>query len=177
MLARPMPSALAISVSPEISKPIGRQLSVTHRMLNISVPEPRLQRPRIMPLVGKLVTATMAQHVGMDREWHAGSLADALDEGMEALGRHRRTALGHEHVRAGRLFSLKAAQSPQLIALEGMDARCAALAPTGSKSSTADRLAAQQVGSYRGNTGRDAQEVATAAPDPRPTFDHALSCK
>jgi len=28
----------------------------------------------------------MAQHVGMDREWHLGSLADTLDEAMESIG-------------------------------------------------------------------------------------------
>ena len=75
-------------------------------MLNIAVPEPRLQRPRIVPLVGKLVAAAMPKHVGMDREGHAGSLAETLDQGMEALRRHRRAALGYEHMRAWCLFAL-----------------------------------------------------------------------
>jgi len=45
------------SLPPEIPKPIWRQLSVAHRMLNVAVPKPRLQRPCVVPLVRKLVTA------------------------------------------------------------------------------------------------------------------------
>jgi len=75
-------------------------------MLDIAMPEPRLQRSRIMSLVGKLVAAAVPQHVGMDREGHAGPLAEALDQGMEALRRHRRAALGNEDVRAWRLLAL-----------------------------------------------------------------------
>ncbi len=48
----------------------------------------------------------MPQHVGMDREGHAGPLAEALDQSMEALRRHRRAALGNEDVRAWRLLAL-----------------------------------------------------------------------
>ncbi len=96
------------SPPPEIPEPIRRQLRVTHRVLNIAVPEPRLQRPRIMPLVRKLVTAAVAQHVGMDSEGHTRTLTEAPDQGMEALRRHRRAALGYEHVRAWCLFSLQA---------------------------------------------------------------------
>ncbi len=43
------------------------------------MPQPRLQSTGIVPLIGKLVTAAVAQHVGMNREGHAGSLAEALD--------------------------------------------------------------------------------------------------
>jgi hypothetical protein len=90
-------------------------------MLNVAVPEPCLQRPGIVPLVGKLITATVAQHVRMDREGHSSSLAEALDQGMEALRRHGRTTLRDEHVRARRLFALQPTQRPQLIALQWMD--------------------------------------------------------
>jgi hypothetical protein len=57
----------------------------------------------------------------MDCEGHAGPLAEVLDQGMEALRRHRRAALGHEHVRGGPLFALQPAQRPQLVALKRMD--------------------------------------------------------
>ena len=50
------------------------------------VPEVVLQRPRVVAIVGELETTGMAQHVGVDREWHLGSLADALDESVEADG-------------------------------------------------------------------------------------------
>ena len=95
---------------------MGRQLRVAHRMLDIPMPQPRLQSTGIVPLIGKLVTAAVAQHVGMDCEGHAGPLA-TLDQGMEAFWRQRRTALGHEHVRAGPLFALQPPQPPQLVAL------------------------------------------------------------
>ena len=104
---------------------MGRQLGIPHRMLNVAVPEPRLQRPRIVP---QLVTAAVPQHMGMNREGHAGPFAEVLDQGMEDFRRHRRGALGYEHVRGGPLFALQAAQRPQLIALQRMHARRPALA-------------------------------------------------
>jgi hypothetical protein len=37
-------------------------------------------------VIGELESAGMAKHVGVDREWHVGSLADALDEAVETDG-------------------------------------------------------------------------------------------
>ena len=37
-------------------------------------------------IVGELEPAGMAEHVGMDREWHLGGLPDALDEAVETDG-------------------------------------------------------------------------------------------
>ena len=48
-----------------------------------------LQSAGIVAVVGELVTAGVAQHVWMDREWHLGGLAEALDEMMEAHGADR----------------------------------------------------------------------------------------
>jgi hypothetical protein len=53
-------------------------------MLNVLVPEVMLQSPRVVAVVGELKTTGMAKHVWMDRERHLGSLADALDEAVEA---------------------------------------------------------------------------------------------
>jgi hypothetical protein len=46
---------------------------------------------------------------------------EQLDQGMEALRRHWRTALGYEHVRPRRLFPLSPTERPQLVALDWMD--------------------------------------------------------
>jgi hypothetical protein len=40
----------------------------------------------------------MAKHVWMDREWHLGGLANALDEAVETDGADWSTALGNEDV-------------------------------------------------------------------------------
>jgi hypothetical protein len=103
-----MPGALEISLSPKVPEPIWRQFGIARRVLNITVPEPRLQRPGIVPFVGKLVATAVAQHVGMDREGHAGPLAETSNQGMETLGRHWRATLGYKDVRAWCLFSLQA---------------------------------------------------------------------
>ena len=62
-------------------------------MLDVPVPEVVLQGPRVMAIVGELEPTGMAQHVWVDREWHLGSLADALDEAVETD-----SALGNEYV-------------------------------------------------------------------------------
>jgi hypothetical protein len=65
---------------------MGRSLTVAALRKLPLVPEVVLQRPRVVPVVGELEAAGMAKHVGVDREWHLGGLADALDEAMEADG-------------------------------------------------------------------------------------------
>ena len=51
----------------------------TARALQVPVPEVVRQGPRIVPLVGQLVAAGMAQHVGMNREAEARCLASSLN--------------------------------------------------------------------------------------------------
>jgi len=48
---------------PEILEPRWCQFGVAHRVLDISVAEVRLQRSRVVPLVGKRVTAGVAERV------------------------------------------------------------------------------------------------------------------
>ena len=67
-------------------------------MLNVLVPEIVLQRPRVMAIVGEFEPTGMAKHVRVDREWHLGSLADALDEAVETDGADWSAALGNEEV-------------------------------------------------------------------------------
>src|SRR5215813_11541560 len=85
------PLAVAVSaarrdrrLSPEVHKSIRGQLGVTHRVLNILVPQPSLQCPRVVAGVGKGVAAGMPQHVRMYREWSARSRRHA-DQGHAPL--------------------------------------------------------------------------------------------
>src|SRR5437016_5291483 len=99
-------------------------------MLNVAMPEPRLQCPGIVTRIRQRKAAGVPQHVRVDRERHAGPLTEARDERMEALWRHRAAALRGEHVRpGGGLLALQAAQGPDLIALHRVHARRSPLAP------------------------------------------------
>jgi hypothetical protein len=70
-----------------------------------------------------------AQHVRVDGKGQASTLADAAEQGIEALGRHGSTALGREHVRGWLLLTLQTPYCVQLIALQRMDARRPVLDP------------------------------------------------
>jgi hypothetical protein len=65
-------------------------------VLNVLVPEVVLQGPRVVAIVGELEPTGMAEHVRVDRDWHLGGLADALDKPVETYGAHWSTALGNE---------------------------------------------------------------------------------
>ena len=67
-------------------------------MLDVLVPEVVLQRPGVVAVVGELEPTGMAKHVRVDREWHLGGLADALDEAVETDGADWSAALGNEYV-------------------------------------------------------------------------------
>src|SRR6266436_2635854 len=86
------------SSPPKVFEAIGRHLGVPHCVLNVLVPEVVLQGPRVVAIVGELEPASMAKHVRVDREWHLGGLADALDEAMETDRADWSAALGNEHV-------------------------------------------------------------------------------
>ena len=51
-----------------------------------------------MAIVGELEPAGMAKHMRVDREWHLGGLAEALNEPVETDGTDWPTALGNEYV-------------------------------------------------------------------------------
>src|SRR5215471_3318898 len=92
--------------APEVLEPIRSQLGVTHRVLDVLVAEPCLQRPRIVPGIGQGVATGVPQHMREDGEGHAGAPAEALEQRAEALGRHWAAALGGEYVRRCLLFTL-----------------------------------------------------------------------
>jgi len=62
------------------------------------MPEVVPQSPSVVAVVGELEPTGMAQHVWVDREWHLGSLADALDEAVEANRTNGPAALGNKYV-------------------------------------------------------------------------------
>jgi hypothetical protein len=75
----PAPSS---SVPPKVLEAVGRHFGVPDRVLDVLV----LQGPRVVPVIGQLEPAGMAKHVRVDREWHLGDLAEALNEPMETDG-------------------------------------------------------------------------------------------
>src|SRR5262245_31320004 len=80
-------------------------------MLDVLVPEVMLQGPRVVAVVGELKTTGMVKHVWVDREWHLGGLANALDEAVEADGADGPAALGNEDVSLFRVVAAYAAPS------------------------------------------------------------------
>jgi len=84
-------------VPPKVLEAVGRHFGVPDRVLNVLVPEVVLQGPRVVAIVGELPTG-MAKHVWVDREWHLGRIAEALDEAVEPNGADRPTALGNKYV-------------------------------------------------------------------------------
>src|SRR5690349_11215365 len=95
-------NGLLVFVLPEILEPLRGQLGVARRVLDVAMAEPLLNGSRVVPIVGELKAAGVAQHVRMDREGELGRRADASELLAEAGGGHRRQALGGEHVRARR---------------------------------------------------------------------------
>ena len=87
------------SVLPEILEPIRRHLGVSNRVHDIFVAHVMLERPGIMPIVGKLIAGGMPKHVGVDREWKLCRLPSPGDRFQESRGRSWTTALGDEKYR------------------------------------------------------------------------------
>ena len=95
-----------MSLAPEVLEPVRRQLGVAHRVLDVLVPEPCLQRPGVVAGVGPRVAATVAQHVRMDREWHLRPRCDPAKQCMKSLRRHGASTFGHERMRGDRLAAV-----------------------------------------------------------------------
>ena len=57
-----------------------------------------LQGACVVAVVSELEPAGVTKHVRVDREWHLGGLADALDEPVEANRTDWPAALGNEDV-------------------------------------------------------------------------------
>src|SRR3954465_7596332 len=95
-------SSLLVFVLPEILEPLRGQLGVPCGVLDVAMAQPLLNGSCVVPIVGQLKAASVAQHVRMDREGELGRHADPCQLLAEAGRGHRRQALGGEDVRARR---------------------------------------------------------------------------
>ena len=59
------PRSAADSVAKEFLKPLRRQGSIACRILNVAVTEISLDRTCVVAIIGQLVAAGVAEHVGM----------------------------------------------------------------------------------------------------------------
>ena len=65
-------------------EPIGRQRGVAHRGHNAAVAKVVLDGSGILAVIGKLVTAAMAQHVAMNEKTEPGRLARPRNHALVA---------------------------------------------------------------------------------------------
>jgi hypothetical protein len=156
-------------VPPKIFKPVRRQLRITDRVLDVAVAKPCLECPRIVASVCQGEAAGVSEHVWVDRKRHPGPLAEARDQCVEALGRHRAAALGREHIRARWLFALQTAQGTELITLDRMhawcvpDVRCQRGSPSTSCAVLQSRQFPAQAGDARTDQDPMGKWIATSA--------------
>jgi hypothetical protein len=87
-------------------------------MLNITVAEVRLQRPRVMAGIGEGEATGVAQHVGVGLEIEPSLGAGALDHLGKAGRRERRAAFADEHIGRRGALALQPAQGAQLVAAQ-----------------------------------------------------------
>src|SRR6516164_11853059 len=73
-------------IPPKVLEPVGRHFGVSDRVLDVLVPKVVLQRPCVVAIICELEPTGMAKHVRVNREWHLGRLAEALDEAVEPNG-------------------------------------------------------------------------------------------
>ena len=81
-----------LSVPPKVFEAVRRHVGVPDRVLDVLVPKVVLQGPRVVAIIGQLEPAGMAQHVGVDREWHLRGFPEALDKPVETDGTGYRRA-------------------------------------------------------------------------------------
>ena len=62
------------------------------------MPEIGLDAASVVAVVGELEPTGMAEHVRVDREWHLGGLADALNETVETNGTDGPATLRNEYM-------------------------------------------------------------------------------
>src|ERR1019366_5069643 len=118
------------SIPPKTLESRRAELRVPDGVLNVPMPEPQLQCPRIVTVIGQLEAAGMPEHVGMHRESNLGLYTGARDHLAHAIGAHRSTAFGYEHEAAMvGPFAGKLPECPQLVALHRMGRGRAILGP------------------------------------------------
>jgi hypothetical protein len=85
---------------PEILETMRRQLGVTHRVCWMFLwPRYACSARVSWPALARGVAAAVPQHVQVHRERHVRPRSNPAEQRVKSLRRHRRAALGHEHVR------------------------------------------------------------------------------
>src|SRR5499433_219140 len=110
------------SFPPKVLESVGCHVGVPNGVLDVLVPEVVLQGARVVAVVGELEPAGMAKHVRVDREWHLGGLADALDEPVETDGAHWPPAFGNEYVGVFGVVAAQLTQCSHLVTADRMHA-------------------------------------------------------
>lgn len=122
--------SLSVLSPPEVLEPLGGELGVSRRVLNVAVPKPLLDRARVVSVMGELEAAGVAEHVRVDGEGELGRLADPGELLAEAGRGHRPVPLGGEEVRRGRgLLAVQATQGAQFTAAQDVRRRPTLLQP------------------------------------------------
>src|SRR5215472_4353896 len=108
-------AASCASIFPPALESCRCQLGIANRVLNVFVPQVRLQRSRIPPRIRLVETAGVPEHVWVSLDLELGGLASPVDKLLEVADRHRRAALGQEQERRLAFgLTMQFAQCPQL---------------------------------------------------------------
>jgi hypothetical protein len=75
------------SILKKFPEPLRRQRDIARRILDVAMTQIRLDRARVVAVVGELVAAGMAEHVGMCLDAHIGRDGRPLDHAGEARRR------------------------------------------------------------------------------------------
>ena len=111
-----------ISVPPKILEAVGRHFCVADGVLDVFMTEIMLQGSCVVAVVCELEPTGVAKHVWVDREWHLGSLAEALDEAMETDGPDWPAALGNEYVSIFRVIASQLTKGSHLVTADWVHA-------------------------------------------------------
>jgi len=93
------------SVPPKVFEAVRCHFGVPNRVLDVLVPEVVLEGARVVTVICELEPTGVAKHVWVDRKWHLGGFADALDEAVETDGADWPAALGNEYVSVSRVIA------------------------------------------------------------------------
>lgn len=67
------------SIFPKIFESLRTQFRIAHGVRDVPMPQVLLNRPRVVPLIGKLVAGGVPEHVRMDGEGEFRELAGACN--------------------------------------------------------------------------------------------------
>ena len=167
-------------VLPKVLEPARRQRRVTGRILDIAVPQVRLEGSRIDPVVGQFEAARVPQHVGVRLDPELGDDGGPFDHAIKPWRRQRRSALGHKDKRRRQAFALVPPELTHFPASQGMRRRRAAFEAVDVHLASVEvDLLPFQVRHFRGPQPvpvrhQDHERISTAVPVVPRRLDQAL---